>query len=1425
MLTDFVAPLRRPDPRACAFGDGSRRGAPFFQPRPCGSLPALADPLVNAATSPQPAPPSTWLSYASPLLLRRLAGGAAVEVPDVEDIEGAVVLLDVEGFSAFAERMGSRGVDGVERLAQRINETFAAVVEAIERYGGVAHSFPGDSVIALWPCDDRTLEDAVLLASRCSLELLEAHRESELPLKAGLSAGPLRLAHVGGIDGRRQLLLSGNALDEMGRAEERSSRGRLIAAAAASRLLAPHAVVAADADGFADVKSLRSAPPPARAPKRPVGDTAVPTSALRPYLPLALIRQLDAGHSAWLGEFRDVTVLFLQLRPGADAGDPTGPVQAAFAESQRLVLRHGGDIARFAHDDKGLAVLAVFGLPPASSEDAAARAVEAALEIEAAGRRHGFGCRIGVASGRVFCGTLGAPDRREYSVVGSTANLAARLMQSLESGVLCDRVTADAAARTCRFAQAGRLRPKGFPEGLEVFRAGDSLAASTTAGRVVPEAGIELVGREPEQRRLQAWWSGVRDGACAFALVSGEAGIGKTSLVRDVLHQARSADVDVFAVSCPATESSGTYAAFGRLLVALLRLEGGLDPSTRGARLLRALEQAGVPEHLAPLAAPLLGIDLDDNDATREMTGATRADNLLALLSRLLLDAAARARKAGRPLLLVFEDAHWLDPSSWELVALLGRREDDSPPAMLLTVRSEATPTWPDWQDALPASRTERLHLAPLGQAETAEYSRRLLHADSLTPQLALLLWDRTRGNPFFCEQLVSALAETAIVRVEAGVASLRVRDAGEAESLVPRSVAAVVTSRLDRLPAPVQLTLKTASVIGTPFPLRLLLAVHPMQPDEETLRAHLADASEMGLLEAPRADGEERRFRHAITCAVAYNLLLGSQRRQLHRQVAEHLERSDDAPAAQAALFYHWRRSGDEAQALRHVDQAGSQAMREGRYHAVVELYGYALEILGRCESVDLPETTDRGFSREALWSGHLGKARIALGLHEEARADLEFCLESLGERVPSGGFALATATAREALRQALHRLRGAGVIGLRRDDAARLKLAADSHEQLGYVYYSAGQTTHGLHAALRILNLSELAGLPDRMAASYAVMSLTAAVVGLRRLASLYDRRAMKLARRTDDSLVQSYVGWVTGLRAAGQANWSLASMRLEAARSAAEAAGDRHQTLHCLQALAWPAWARGDTVRMAELAEAQLAIARESNNRLWETWALNGQSEALAMLGDAEGAIRNCRRCLEVLAEESDRAEEIRALGLLAVSLLRRARGEEALATARRGLDLLRGVEMTNFSMFEGIAGIAEVLIDRTEELQARTGNAPSSARRRVRLAIGAMARFARPFAIGRPRLHVLRARLAALDGSVSLAVREFDRALRAADDFAMPHERGLALLAAASSRALDTEARRRHADEACGLLKGDEALRRAKQCRSELTGRPL
>jgi tetratricopeptide (TPR) repeat protein len=353
-----------------------------------------------------------------------------------------------------------------------------------------------------------------------------------------------------------------------------------------------------------------------------------------------------------------------------------------------------------------------------------------------------------------------------------------------------------------------------------------------------------------------------------------------------------------------------------------------------------------------------------------------------------------------------------------------------------------------------------------------------------------------------------------------------------------------------------------------------------------------------------------------------------------------------------------------------------------------------------------------------------------------------------------------------------------------------------------------------------LTILNLAELSGVADLMARSYAVMSLTAAVVRRRRLAALYDRTAMRVAQDARDPGTQAYVNWVTAVRAVGDAQWDVVTMRAGQAYEIARQTANLRLQVMSQQTLAWPAYVAGDFSRAVELAESQLRTARDSGNRLWEAWALNGRSETTLMLGDDQATIADCRRALEILSEEADRVEEIRAGGLLAVACLNEGRTEEALAIAERALLLVGRTDLTNFTLYEGLAGVCEVLATLAEQAQSQTGHVPRTLRGDLRAALSVFHRYARVFPMGRPRWHTLQARLATLEGAGVRGRRHLDRALGAADALGMAYEKGLALLGAARSPVLEVETRARRAEQASLILRGGRALRAARSLQEDL-----
>ncbi|MBI3964009.1 MAG: adenylate/guanylate cyclase domain-containing protein, partial [Chloroflexi bacterium] len=373
-----------------------------------------------------------FASYVPALTLRRQATDPApVTSPQAERLAAAVLFADVSGFTALTERLAARGPEGVEDLTHILNDYFGQVVDLIAVHGGDVVKFAGDALLVLWPAAvfDEDLATATRRAAQCGLALQEQLGNYEaLPgvrfsQRVSVGAGEVVVMDVGGVFGRWESLVTGEPILQVGLAEKLAEPGEVLVAAAAAELLLD--TVSGDVLPGGELR-LRTvtAPIPPRSLERP-HLSAEAERALLPYIPGAVRARLSAGQTHWLAELRQLTVIFVSL-PDLNAKTPLEEAQRMMRTLQTVVYRYEGSINKINVDDKGVMVLAAFGLPPLAHEDDPVRGVQAALAMQAELRDLGWRSPIGVTTGRVFCGLIGSETRREYTVIGDTVNLSAR---------------------------------------------------------------------------------------------------------------------------------------------------------------------------------------------------------------------------------------------------------------------------------------------------------------------------------------------------------------------------------------------------------------------------------------------------------------------------------------------------------------------------------------------------------------------------------------------------------------------------------------------------------------------------------------------------------------------------------------------------------------------------------------------------------------------------------------------------------------------------------------------------------------------------------------------------------------------------------------------------------------------------------------
>ena len=647
-------------------------------------------------------------------------------------------------------------------------------------------------------------------------------------------------------------------------------------------------------------------------------------------------------------ERRQLTVLFCDLVGSTELAtslDPEdlrkliGLYQDAAA---RAIGHYEGHVAKFLGDG----VLAYFGYP-AAHEDDAERAVRAGLELVASigglevAVDVSLHARVGIATGLVVVGDLIGEATDRDAVIGETPNLAARLQGLAEPDtVVIAPDTRRLLGGLFDLTNLGEHAIKGFAKPVRVWQiSGESIAQSrfeALRGRNL----TPLVGRENELGILLERWAWAMQGDGQVVLLSGEAGIGKSRIVqalRELLAEEPYTLVDYY--GSPYHRNSALHPVISRLLA-----ETGLDREQPPERRLGALEalvapSTDRPEQVIPPFAALLSVPTDERYPPLDLSAQRRKQRTLeALVDRL---AALAARE---PVLALFEDAHWLDPSTLELLDLIVERVRGLPVLVIVTFRPEFTPPWPG------QAHVTQLVLNRLGREQNAAMVEGLSGGKPLPSEVLDQIVARTDGVPLFVEELTRTVLESSLL-IDAGD---RWELAGPLPELaIPATLQDSLMARLDRL-APVKEVAQLGAVIGREFGHELLAAVSPLSEAQLGAALDQLVQSELIFRRGARPDATYS-FKHALVQDAAYQSLLRSRRQQLHAKIAEVLEaRFESTPPEVVAR--HCTEAGLNDNAVKYWHLAGTRAMELSAYREAIAHLGRAHELL-----LSLPASPER--------------------------------------------------------------------------------------------------------------------------------------------------------------------------------------------------------------------------------------------------------------------------------------------------------------------------------------------------------------------------------------------------------------------------------------------------------------------------------
>ena len=905
-------------------------------------------------------------NIASFLPIRVLNCFAADSTPLASPVSGsfeaAVLFVDISGFTALTERLAQKGAIGVEELTSHLNAYFGQLIELIIAHKGDIFKFAGDAMLAIWPAESMSLDLATYCAAQCALAILNdlgkyQAANTELRLHMGIGAGKLQEFYIGGLNGRWEYLVAGEPIAQVGLAETAAGIGEVCLSLTAWELIKDQFVgtlLASNVvrlEGFnlltsvADRRLLNIGESP------PIAIYDEMQERLERYVSVGVVERLKVGQTDWLGDLRRVSVMFLNL-PGMDYGAEGALdfISTIINAVQNILQVYEGTLNKFLVDDKGSTLVIGFGLPPFSHEDDSVRCAIAGMALLENLRSLGLQPKIGIATGTCYSGVIGSQQRREYTIIGAVVNLAARLMQAAQDGILCDERTFEFAKARIQFESLTPIKLKGIKDAVQVFCPLREVRQNLPwwmAGKTEKS----IVGREKERLLLGHKLEQLKVGISGVVAICGEAGIGKSCLIENLLLQAQELGVGSLVGAGNAIARSKPYHAWNAVFSHLWDLSFLTDLEAKKSQILDLLEDEPQWLEKAALLNEVLGLDLPDTEVSAALVGQQRAEATRDLLVQLLQDSVNRS-----PKLLVLEDAHWLDSSSWALVLAVAQKV--KPLLLAIGTRPMGEQVPEEYDRMLRIEGVEQLHLEAMPATDTLDLLCRRLGVKSLPDSMAELIEKKAEGNPFFSEELAYGLREAGVIEIQNGECRIAAGVGNLNELNFPATVQAVIASRIDRLSPREQLTLKVASAIGRSFGFRLLQDIHPIEEDKPELPNYLMKLERFDLtpMETPEPD-LRYMFKHIITQEVAYGLMLHSQRRQIHESLALWYERSyEELSGFYAILAHHWSQTLVAEKAIFYLEKAGEQAVRSHALREAVQLFSEALEWLA-----SLPDTVER--------------------------------------------------------------------------------------------------------------------------------------------------------------------------------------------------------------------------------------------------------------------------------------------------------------------------------------------------------------------------------------------------------------------------------------------------------------------------------
>ncbi len=859
---------------------------------------------------------------------------------DYDYFNGIVLCADISGFTAMSEKLTSSGKEGSEEISKIINSFFKPLINIIDKNGGDIFFFGGDAVTAIFDFDNstaalRSAEEAVNFVKKLGV-VKTSQGVFSIKIHIALTKGKIFLKQTENL-----FMLSGNTCFRVIKLLDYAKKQEIIIDTALKNSIdnLKCTVVKNGIYKYRTMESIIIKGKKQVLPKISQRNMKSEINRINQFLPRWMERRMEIKQTFDQkdGEHRKAAIVFMHFKKIQFDKDikKAALLSGKLADALNLVSeKYGGWVNKIDFYKDGIRALVIFGFPTKLENDER-HAIMFTNDMLKNNDLKGIDMRIGINSGFIFGTPIGSIIRREYTVMGDTVNIAARIAAKAKNReITVGENTFKKTEHLFHYKKAVAKKFKGKSKRIDnyiVTEEKGSKSGHSQIGEWISESK-KLIGHKREIKEFRKAMSSVKNSQGRIVACSGEAGLGKSRILNEFIKIASKNKFEILEGSCP---SYGKTLSYYPWIEILNRIFGILINDTvieKKQKIIKRMNKMSKGIKLwLPLIGEIMGIEFPMNAVVKNLDSKIKKQKFFDIVFEIFISLSMK-----KTLCIVIEDVHWMDSTSLELLNYITRNIKSRKILFLLAYRPIKEKV--EFRDKEYCSEYV---MTELSDSETMELVENLLNIKQLPLSFKSLLLKKSQGNPFYVEEIVKSLIEQGFIRVE----KKKWMFTGDIKNIkLPDSIEGVILSRMDRLDLIERDVIQIASVLGREFDEYILTGIYG---DTKRLKKSLHILRSLDLLKRDNKVRSKYFFKHILTSETAYNTLSFERKREIHHDVAVFIEKTNKSSIEEflGILSYHYYLSKNYDKALVYSVKAGDKAKNVYANEEAIEFYTRAID------------------------------------------------------------------------------------------------------------------------------------------------------------------------------------------------------------------------------------------------------------------------------------------------------------------------------------------------------------------------------------------------------------------------------------------------------------------------------------------------